>query len=46
MRAHTHDDRGSRAIAWIEQFCLYPDGPKKGKRVRLSQPERWQLRLI
>jgi hypothetical protein len=43
MHAHT---RGDCAISWIEQFCLYPDGPSKGKRVILSPAECWQVRQL
>jgi hypothetical protein len=32
--------RGARAIHWIEAFCLFPAGPDKGKRVRLSPKQR------
>ncbi len=38
--------RGDRAIRWIESFCLYPNGPKKGKHVRLSAEQCVAVRRI
>ena len=38
--------RGDRALFWIEKFCLYPNGPDKGKPVMLSQAECWQVRQL
>jgi hypothetical protein len=38
--------RGDRAICWIAKYCLYPDGPHKGKPVRLSEAECWQVRQL
>ncbi len=38
--------RGDRAINWIEKFCLYPSGPKKGKPVRLSAEQCVAVRRI
>jgi hypothetical protein len=38
--------RGVRAIHWIETFCLVPDGPDKGKHVRLSLAQRDTIRQI
>jgi hypothetical protein len=35
--------RGRSAIDWIENYCLYPGGPHKGKSVRLSVAEKRQL---
>jgi hypothetical protein len=32
--------RGERAINWIEDFCLFPSGFRKGDRVRLSLEQR------
>jgi hypothetical protein len=32
--------RGERAIHWIESFCLFPNGPDKGRRVRLLPKQR------
>jgi hypothetical protein len=32
--------RGERAIHWIEKFCLFPNGPDKGRRVRLLPKQR------
>jgi hypothetical protein len=32
--------RGERNIYWVENFCLFPSGPDKGKRVRLSPRQR------
>jgi hypothetical protein len=43
MRTHT---RGDRVINWVEEYCRYPDGPKKGEPVRLSQEQCWQIRQI
>ncbi len=38
--------RGDRAVRWIESFCLYPNGPKKGKLVRLSAEQCVAVRRI
>jgi hypothetical protein len=38
--------RGERAIEWIQQFCLVPDGPSRGRRVMLSAQQRAQVRAI
>ncbi len=38
--------RGDRAIRWIESFCLYPNGSKKGKPVRLSPEQCVAVRRI
>jgi hypothetical protein len=43
MRSPT---RGDRAIDWIEKYCLYPAGPERGQRVRLSQHQREIIRTI
>ena len=32
--------RGTQAIEWIEQYCLYPSGSRKGKRVVLTDAEQ------
>src|SRR5262245_52530592 len=38
--------RGRRAILWIENFCLVPDGSDRGKRVRLTPAQRDTIRQI
>jgi hypothetical protein len=38
--------RGYRAIDWIEKYCLYPAGPERGLRVRLSQQQCAIIRTI
>jgi hypothetical protein len=37
---------GDRTITWIEKFCLFPDGPDRGKRVALTYEERASVRAI
>lgn len=41
-----HTSRGDAAIRWIEKFCLVPDGPDKGKRVKLTAAQRFDIRRI
>jgi hypothetical protein len=38
--------RGYRAIDWIEKYCLYPAGPQRGQRVRLSPEQCATIRAI
>jgi hypothetical protein len=38
--------RGTAAIEWIERFCVYPDGPNKGRPVCLSPMQRALIRQI
>ena len=33
--------RGQRNVRWIEQYCVLPDGSRKGEHVRLS-PEQYE----
>jgi hypothetical protein len=40
------NSRGADAISWIEKFCVYPDGPTKGRPVCLSPEQRQQIRTI
>jgi hypothetical protein len=40
------DTRGERIIHWIEEFCLYPTGPEKGQRVKLTRAQKESLRKI
>jgi hypothetical protein len=39
-------NRGERNIAWIENYCLVPAGPDKGKRVVLTPEQRDTVRRI
>ena len=32
--------RGGRAIRWIQDYCLVPNGPNKGQHVRLTPVQR------
>jgi hypothetical protein len=38
--------RGQEAIRWIEMHCVFPDGPRRGERVVLTQEERDLVRRI
>ena len=38
--------RGTRAVSWIENFCLVPSGPERGRRVALTQAQRETVRQI
>lgn len=38
--------RGVRAITWIEMYCVYPSGPDKGRRVKLTAREKATIRAI
>jgi hypothetical protein len=40
MRKRKSLTRGERNVRWIEEYCLFPDGPNKGKRVPLSAEKR------
>jgi hypothetical protein len=42
---HTQS-RAARAIHWVETYCLYPNGPEKGRRVRLSPAQKDAVRKI
>jgi hypothetical protein len=46
MRRSRRIPRGQRAIMWIEEYCIVPDGPSRGKKVLLSAAERAQVRAI
>ena len=41
-----HKLRYQRVIAWIERFCLVPEGRDVGKPVRLRAWQRWIVRAI
>jgi hypothetical protein len=34
--------RGERNVRWIENYCVQPDGLRKGEHVRLS-PEQYEI---
>ena len=34
------ETRGERNARWVEKYCLYPNGPDKGKRVMLTPAQR------
>jgi hypothetical protein len=38
--------RGTRAISWIEEYCLYPNGPERGQHVKLSRLQKHTVRQI
>jgi hypothetical protein len=38
--------RGDECIRWIEKYCVYPNGPGRGRYVRLTEVERDELRRI
>jgi hypothetical protein len=38
--------RGERNVQWVERYCLYPSGPDKGARVKLTEGERHAIRQI
>jgi hypothetical protein len=38
--------RGDEAVQWIEQFCVCPLGPDKGRRVKLTPSQRDTVRKI
>jgi hypothetical protein len=38
--------RGTRAIFWVENFCRVPNGPYKGRPVKLSPEQRQAVRRI
>jgi hypothetical protein len=38
--------RGTRAVRWIERFCVVPGGPERGQHVRLSPVQRETVRRI
>jgi hypothetical protein len=38
--------RGERAIRWIQDYCLVPNGPNKGEYVRLTPAQRDIVRQI
>ena len=38
--------RGDRAISWVEEYCLYPNGPERGQHVKLSQVQKHTVRQI
>jgi hypothetical protein len=40
------NNRGAHAIYWIEDYCVIPLGPDRGKPVRLSMQEQHIVRYI
>jgi hypothetical protein len=38
--------RATRNIDWIEDYCVEPSGPRKGRRVRLTTQEEELVRRI
>ena len=38
--------RAARAINWIENYCVVPNGERRGQHVRLSNEERATIRRI
>jgi hypothetical protein len=40
------NNRGAHAIYWIEEYCVVPLGPDKGKPVHLSMEEQHVVRYV
>jgi hypothetical protein len=40
------NNRGAHAIYWIEEYCVVPSGPDKGKPVHLTMQEQHVVRYI
>ena len=40
------NNRGAHAIYWIEDYCVIPLGPDKGKPVRLCMEEQHVVRYV
>jgi hypothetical protein len=40
------NNRGAAAIAWIEDYCLYPFGLNQGRRVKLTVTEQHAVRNV
>jgi hypothetical protein len=38
--------RSAGVIRWVEQYCLYPSGPDKGKRTVLTPEQRATIRKV
>lgn len=38
--------RGDHIIKWIEDYCVYPSGPKRGKAVRVSPDQCIAVRQV
>ena len=43
MRAR-HQTRGDQVAEWIEDYCVVPSGPDRGKPVRLTEAELYAVR--
>ncbi len=39
-----HQTRGDLVAEWIEDYCVVPSGPDRGKRVRLTEAELYAVR--
>ena len=39
-----HLTRGDLVAQWIEDYCVVPSGPDKGKRVRMTEAELYEVR--
>ena len=40
------DPKSAKAIEWTETYCLYPHGPDKGRRVRLTPQQRATIHKV
>lgn len=40
------EEKGKKAVEWIERFCVLPDGENAGKRVKLVLFQKWILYSI
>lgn len=40
------EEKGAKAVAWIERFCILPEGENKGKTVKLLLWQKWFIYSI